>query len=329
MIARSQAVAQKEFWTGRSAPHYGLVMPFLPPMLPPGYRSQPATVDDVGAIRRLVADCERAVDGRVQTDAGSVAAVFARPGLALDSDTVLVRDRSGRLAAWAWVERHSEVDVHPNHRGRGLGAALLDWAGERALQAGSEGIVQTVPDSDDGTVALVRSRGYAPLVTAWLLEFPMPDEPSVPETPPGIVVRPLRAGDEPAVHLLVQDAFDEWQERRQSYAEWAKHTVDRPTFAPALSPLAFYDNQLVGAALSLDLPESDEGYVEQVAVRHDQRGRGIARQLLRHAFQSFHQTGRRCCTLWTHSDTGALDLYLRVGMKVRHSSTVFRKELRD
>ncbi|WP_234434247.1 GNAT family N-acetyltransferase [Streptomyces sp. NRRL F-5126] len=302
-------------------------MPYSGPMLPPGYRSRPAGTDDVDAIHALVAECERAVDGRVQTDAGSVAAVFARPGLTPNSDTVLVRDRSGRSAAWAWVDRRSEVDVHPDHRGRGLGAALLDWVGERALRAGSEGIVQTVPDSDAGAVALVRSRGYIPLVTAWLLEFTMPDEFLVPEAPPGIVVRPLRAGDEPATHLLVQDAFDGWQERRQSYAEWAKHTVERATFAPALSPLAFHDGQLVGAALSLEVPESDEGYIEQLAVRRDQRGHGIARHLLRYAFRAFHQAGRHTCTLWTHSDTGALDLYLRVGMTVRHSSTVFRKEL--
>ncbi|GAA2332619.1 hypothetical protein GCM10010431_64460 [Streptomyces kunmingensis] len=45
-------------------------------------------------------------------------------------------------------------------------------------------------------------------------------------------------------------------------------------------------------------------------------------------FRAFHRAGRRSCTLWTHSDTGALDLYLRVGMTVRRSSTVFRKDLR-
>ncbi|MFI6689704.1 GNAT family N-acetyltransferase [Streptomyces sp. NPDC050485] len=303
-------------------------MSVLAPVLPPGYRSRAATADDVGAIHALVAGCERAVYGRVQADAGAVAAVFARPGLVPSSDTVLVHDRCGRLAAWAWVDRRSEVHVHPDHRGCGVGAALLGWAEERALQADSEGIVQTVPDDDAGAVALLRSRGYTPLVTAWLLEFAMPDEPRVPKAPSGITVRPLRTGDEPATHVLVQDAFDEWQERRQSYAEWAKHVVDRPTFAPALSPLAFHGGQLVGAALSLDLPETDEGYIEQVAVRHDYRGRGVARLLLRHAFRAFHRAGRRSCTLWTHSDTGALDLYLRVGMTVRHSSTVFHKDLR-
>ncbi|MFG2533599.1 GNAT family N-acetyltransferase [Streptomyces sp. NPDC048516] len=193
------------------------------PSLPPGYRSRPAGVHDIPAIRALVTACEREVYGRVQSDAGAVAADLARPGLVSEWDTVLVLDRAGRLAARAWVDRRSEVDVHPEHGGRGLGAALLDWAPARARQAGADGIVQTVPDADSRAVELLRSRGYKPLVTAWLLEFAMPAEPSVPEPPTGVVVRPFRVGDGPAAHVLVQDAFDEWQERRQAYEEWATH----------------------------------------------------------------------------------------------------------
>ncbi|BDM69600.1 GNAT family acetyltransferase [Streptomyces nigrescens] len=304
-------------------------MSLIVPSLPPGYRSRAASAHDIPAIHALVRACEQEMYGRTQTDAGVIAADLVRPGLVPETDTVLVLDRAGRLAARAWVDRRSEIDVHPQHRGQGLGAALLDWAQRRARQAGSDGIVQTVPDADSGAVALLRSRGYEPLVTSWLLEFAMSEEPAVPEPPRGVTVRFFRDGDGPAAHVLVQDAFDEWQERRQAYEEWAMHTVERPAFAPTLSALAFAGDQLVGAALALDVPGTDEGYVEQVAVRRDHRGRGIARLLLRHTFRAFHRAGRRSCTLWTHSDTGALDLYLRVGMTVRRSSTVFRKALCD
>ncbi|MER6047853.1 GNAT family N-acetyltransferase [Streptomyces sp. NPDC001793] len=67
---------------------------------------------------------------------------------------------AARPAARAWANRRSGVDVHPAHRGRGLGAALPDWAEARARRAGSEGIVQTVPDEDAAAGALVRSCGY-------------------------------------------------------------------------------------------------------------------------------------------------------------------------
>ncbi|MFF4582011.1 GNAT family N-acetyltransferase [Streptomyces sp. NPDC001373] len=297
------------------------------PGLPPGYRARPATAEDLGAIHRLVTACEQDLHGRVHTDPGLVAADLARPGLDPELDTLLIHDRAGRLAARAWVNRRSAVDVHPEHRGRGLGGALLDWAEARGRQSGNTRIVQTVPDDDGDAVALLRSRGYEPMVTEWLLEFPMPQEPTVPEPPAGITVRPFEPGDEHDAHRVVEDAFDEWQERRKSYREWARHTVERPAFAPAMSALAFADGRLVGVALSLDLPDTGEGYIEQVAVRRDHRNRGIARLLLRTVFRSFHRQGRQACTLGTHSETGALDLYLSVGMEVRYASTVFRKDL--
>jgi ribosomal protein S18 acetylase RimI-like enzyme len=299
----------------------------LAPSLPPGYRCRPWTPGDVPALHALVSDCERDLYGLSRTDAGAVAADLTRPGLVPELDTVLVCDPLGRVVARAWVDRRSEVDVHPEHRGRGLGAALLGWTLARARQAGTDRVVQTVPDADTGAVALLRAHGYRPLVTAWLLHHVASAEPEVPEPPAGITVRHFRAGDGPAAHVLVQDAFDDWQERRQEYEEWASHTVERPAFAPEQSALAFAGDDLVGAALALNVPDADEGYLEQVAVRRDHRGRGIARLLLRHTFRAFHRAGVHSCTLWTHSDTGALGLYLRAGMTVRHSSTVYRKEL--
>lgn len=302
-------------------------MPALTPGLPAGYEGRPATSCDISSIHGLVQACELELHGRVYTDAGGIAADLNRPGLVPEKDTLLVHDGAGRLAARAWVNRRSEVDVHPRHRGRGLGAALLDWTVARAVRAGSEQIVQVVPDADAAAVALLRSRAYEPLVTQWLLEFGMPDAPAVPEPPPGVTVRSFRPEDARAAHQLVQDAFDEWQQRRQHFPEWAQHTVERPAFAPTPSTLALADGRLVGAVIALDIPDRGEGYIEQVAVHRGYRNRGIARVLLLSAFRAFHQLGRRACTLGTHSQTGALTPYLRVGMTVRDRSTVFRKKL--
>ncbi|HEU4947107.1 MAG TPA: GNAT family N-acetyltransferase [Kribbella sp.] len=302
-------------------------MSHLSPRWPAGYRSRPTTNADVAEIHRLVATCEQELYGRAETGLDGIAADLARAGLDPATDTLLVYDPAGELAGRAWVNRRSEVDVHPDHRGRGLGSSLVAWVEARAREVGGERVVQTVSDSDRAAGALLRSRGYEPLVTAWLLEIAMPGEPVVRRPPEGITVRPFRSGDERAAYQLVEDAFDEWQERRKSYEEWARHTVERSSFAPALSPLAFEGDELVGAVLSLDLPGTDDGYIERVAVRRDHRNRGIARLLLRHAFRAFYRQGRRTCTLWTHSDTGALALYERVGMTVRRSSTVYSKAL--
>jgi mycothiol synthase len=301
---------------------------FRPDRLPAGYRWRPATTGDVGAIHRLVAAYEHEVYGRALTGADRITAELTLPGLRPQDDTVLLHDGTGTPAGYGWVKgRRARVHVHPGHRGRGLGGALLAWTETRARCAGGDRLAQTVPDGDGAAAALLRAGGYSRLVTEWQLQIALPHEPEVPDPPAGITVRPFRPGDEQAAYRLTEDAFDEWQPRRKSYSEWARHTVERATFLPSASPLAFAGGRLVGAVLSLDVPGHDEGYVERVAVRRDHRDRGIARTLLREAFRTFHRLGRPACTLWTHSGTGALSLYERLGMTVRHGTTVYGKPL--
>ncbi|MEV5880871.1 GNAT family N-acetyltransferase [Streptomyces sp. NPDC052101] len=299
-----------------------------PDWLPAGYRCRSVTPADVDAIHHLVAAYERALHGREMTGADRLAAELSRPGLRPHSDTLLVLDGAGGPAGYGWVRgRRARVHVHPGHQGRGLGSGLLLWTETRARRAGGDRLAQTVSDTDRAATALLRTSGYSRLVTEWLLEIALPQEPDVPGPPAGITVRPFRHGDEQAAYQLTEDAFDEWQPRRKNYAEWALRTVERPTFLPAASPVAFAGDQMVGAVLSLDAPGRDEGYVERVAVRRDHRDRGLARTLLREAFRTFHRRGRQACTLWTHSGTGALSLYERLGMTVRHSSTVYCRAL--
>ncbi|MFJ5927052.1 GNAT family N-acetyltransferase [Kitasatospora sp. NPDC092948] len=300
--------------------------------LPAGYTARPIDpATDLPAVQHLVNTCERALGGTATTDAGALTAVLSRPGLDPATDTLLVHTADGRLAGWAWTDRRTDADVHPEHRGRGLGTALLRWIEQRARETGTAEIAQVVPDRDTAATALLDAHGFRPAVTSWLLAIDLDDLPDdLPPAPEGITVRPFRAGDpadEQAAHRLVEDAFDEWQQRRKDFDEWAAHTVRRPTFAADRSPLAFADGRLVGAALALDLPDTGEGYVENVAVHGGHRHRGIARHLLHHTFHACRTAGLAGCTLWTHSATGALDLYLKAGMTVRHSSTVRKKTL--
>ncbi|OLZ74847.1 GNAT family N-acetyltransferase [Streptomyces sp. IMTB 2501] len=296
--------------------------------MPAGYGCRSATTADVDAIHHLVAVYERALHGCPTTGADQLAAELSLPGPRPESDTLLVHDDAGRLVAYGWMKgRRAKVLVHPGHRELGLGSGLLDWAETRARRAGSDRLALTVSDADHAAIALLRAGGYSRLVTEWLLEIALPHEPDVPRPPAGITVRPFRHGDEQAAYRLTEDAFDEWQPRRKTYAEWARHAVERATFLPAASPVAFAGDQMVGAVLSLDVPDHGEGYVERVAVRRDHRDRGIARTLLSEAFRAFHRRGRPVCTLWTHSGTGALPLYERLGMAVRRSSTVYCRAL--
>ncbi|NIK60062.1 GNAT family N-acetyltransferase [Kribbella shirazensis] len=291
------------------------------------FTTRPAVLTDAAAIHALIATAEQGWHGQVQAVPDTVAADLQRPLITLDLDTRVVEASNGDLAGWAWVHggRRAQVDVHPSYVGLGLGTQLLDWAEARAREHDSDWLAQTVDDADEAGTELLRSRGYEVLATNWLLERPV--DGAAPVVPEGVTVRPFAPGDERVVHQVLQDAFDEWQPRRHEYDEWAGTTIDRPSFVPELSPVAVVGDEIVGAAISLDLPDSPDGYVDQLAVRRDLRGRGLARALLTVAAQGAGTRGKQTLTLWTHSGTGALAMYQRLGMNVRRSTTVYRRSL--
>ncbi len=290
-----------------------------------GFSSRPATTADAEAIYRLLATAETDWHGRAEVVPDQVAADLRRPELQPERDTLVVHAANGDLAGWAWVHlgKRAQIDVHPSYRGLGIGTALLDWAEQRSRDEGSEWLAQAVDDSDKAGTDLLRSRGYEVLATNWLLERPI-DQPAASELPAGVTITSYDEPAGPAVHHLIEDAFSAFQPRRKSYDEWARLTVERPSFLPQVSRLAYAGDELVGAVIALDLPESNEGYVQQLAVRADQRNKGIARAMLDETCAAFYLLGRRNCILWTHSGTGALAMYERLGMRVRRSTTVYR-----
>ncbi|MGY4766675.1 GNAT family N-acetyltransferase [Kribbella sp. CWNU-51] len=294
-------------------------------MVPPGFSSRPATVDDADAIYQLIAAAEIEWHGRAEAVQDQVAADLRRPELRLEQDTLLVHGPDGELAGWAWVHlgKRAQIEVHPSYHGLGIGTALLDWAEQRSREAGSEWLAQAVDDQDKAGTVLLRSRGYDVLATNWLLERPL-DLTVLRDLPEGLTLTPYNETQARAVHELIQDAFSAFQQRRKSYDEWARLTVERSSFRPNASTLAYAGDELVGVVIALDLTDTNEGYVEQLAVRADHRNKGIARAMLDDTCAEFHRLGRRTCILWTHSGTGALGMYEHLGMRVRRSTTVYR-----
>ncbi|HEY3556763.1 MAG TPA: GNAT family N-acetyltransferase [Kribbella sp.] len=291
------------------------------------FQTRPATLDDAPAIHEIIAANERSWHGQVQSVADAVSADLQRPLITLDLDTRVVVAPNGELAAWAWVHggRRAQIDVHPSYVGQGLGTELLDWAEARAREHDSDWLAQTVDDADVAGTQLLQARGYDVLATNWLLERPVDGD--APVLPDGVTLRPFEARDARVAHQVVQDAFDEWQPRRHEYEEWAGTSIERSSFDPGQSPVAVAGDEIVGVVISLDIPDSPDGYVDQVAVRRDFRGRGLARALLTYAALEAGRRGKQTLTLWTHSGTGALAMYERLGMSVRRSTTVYRTAL--
>lgn len=134
-------------------------------------------------------------------------------------------------------------------------------------------------------------------------------------SPPGYAIREMRAGDERAAYQLIEDAFNECPDRQpKTFDDWAAGVVLRPGFEPwQLRLVCDAADTPVGA--SFLILSGDCGYVDTLAVRADQRGRGLARALLVDSFDVARLRGAQRSELSTDSRTGALGVYLRAGME--------------
>jgi ribosomal protein S18 acetylase RimI-like enzyme len=121
------------------------------------------------------------------------------------------------------------------------------------------------------------------------------------------------------VHEVVEEAFLEWAERqRESYADFSATVIERPGFEPwQMRVVTDSDGVVVGTVVvQMAGDPAEEGFVARLAVRRDQRGRGLAQVLLVDAFAQARAHGATRSTLSTDSRTGALSLYEKVGMEV-------------
>ena len=175
-----------------------------------------------------------------------------------------------------------------------------------------------VPEGSPGDRLLERL-GYRVRWTSWVLALPEGAEIEPRELPEGYAVREARADEYPLVHEVIEDAFGEWTTReRDSYDDFRASVIGRPGFEPwNLRVVADQSGTVVGTAILVMFAGPPlEGFVERLAVRQDQRHRGLAQALLVDAFAHARARGavRQC--LSTDSRTGALSLYEKVGMQV-------------
>ena len=186
---------------------------------------------------------------------------------------------------------------------------------------------QTVISTNAEAISLFQDHGYSVRHTSWVLR--LPDDVTVDPRllPNGFEVRPFDpAKEEYAVYQIVEDAFNEWPTRVPStFEEWQSGVTGRADFDPSLLLVAISRGDIVGVACGI--PYEDEGWVQQLAVRRDQRGRGIAKELLRSLSDEFRGRGFPSVGLSTDSRTGALDLYLGLGMVVRDTYLHYSKLL--
>jgi GNAT superfamily N-acetyltransferase len=290
-----------------------------PLQLPPRYTERPLTLADAAAVTRVMAANELATVGEVLIEEADIVAEWQRPSFDVGAATVGVLGPTGELVAYAECSGGARADaaVDPEHWDRGIGTALAGWISARAAELGEPVIGMPVPQGSPGD-RLLESLGWFPRWESWVLA--LPEDASIPvrELPAAYAVRAATPQDHEQVWTVIEDAFLEWSEReREPYADWVATTIERPGALPwnvrvATGP----DGAVVAAAVLVMTEDGREGYVSRLATREDQRNRGLAQALLADAFGVARAHGATRATLSTDSRTGALDLYLHVGMEV-------------
>jgi mycothiol synthase len=284
--------------------------------LPPGLSSRPLVMSDARAVFDLMAAQEQHDLGEVASEEADIVGDWQRPSYDVSAGTVGVFD-GNRLVAYA---EHMGADrgdaaVHPDYRGRGIGTALASWMQDRARTAGATLVGMPVPLGSPGD-QLLEALGYRVRWSSWVLQ--LPEGASIPERelPEGYVVREATPDDYEACWTVLEDAFLEWSVReREPFDDFLARTVQRPGFEPwNLRLVADEAGEVVGVTVVYAV--GTEGYVDRIATRKDRRGRGIAQAMLVDAFGTAREHGATTSGLNTDSRTGALGLYVNVGMVV-------------
>lgn len=290
----------------------------LAPRLPEGLTTRPLVTTDSRAVFELMAEQERADTGVVSIEEADLVSDWARPSHDLGARSVGVFD-GDTLVAYAELSGADRADtsVLPSHRGRGIGTWLAHWLQHLGRRVGSTAIGMPVPQGSPGDL-LLEGLGFRVRWTSWVLT--LPEGATIPERelPPGYVVRTAERSELRAAHDVLEDAFLEWSVRdRETLEDFEAATSGRPGFEPwNLRVAVDADGAVVGVSLVLVSDNGTTGYVDRLAVRRDQRHRGLAQALLVDSFAQARDHGTSTSELSTDSRTGALGLYERVGMVV-------------
>ena len=290
-------------------------------IIPAGLSARPLTLDDVDDTIAMVNTCELVDSGELMWERADLLSDISVDGFDADKDWLGVFD-GDRIVAWAFLQgpRRLWIDVAPDVRGRGIGTSLRRWAIARARDRGTDRVGQTIEDSRNDVSTALRLAGFTPRHTSWILQMDHPTAPPSVQAPVGIDIRAIDIPNEEDQTLeMLETAFSEFDDRLPTPLEdWRAGVTQREGFVPDDLLVAVDGTGVVGGAFLID---SDEIWIDKLAVAATHRHRGIARALLGTAFQRSFERGYEHTSLSTDSRTGALTLYERAGMHVTRSFT--------
>jgi GNAT superfamily N-acetyltransferase len=281
---------------------------------------------------------DRADEGMVEPVRGHLEDDWANPLFRAEEDTMLAFAQDGSLAACAtcWgIDPASSVEawinVHPDHRGEGLGTWFVGWAEARARRSLRETGASTllrpiVSPSGDGRAFLERL-GYRHVRTFWHMERRLGVAQSAGRPPDGVTIRPFRDGDGPSLHRVLEASFEgHFGSEPMAYDAWEEANLRAPSKELSLLFVAERRGELVGA---LTTAIDEQAWVAELGVLEPHRGAGIGRALLRRTFAELAARGHAIVKLNVDgaNASGATRLYEDVGMTQGRSWLFYEKRI--
>jgi len=306
---------------------------------------RPSTTDDIDAVHALFVAADAVDHPTWTTPRDDVAQQFELSHIDPARDTLVAMDAAGAALAVGSVVRHPSLDEHvhvnvhgtvrPDHRGRGIGAALFAWQHARAEQQIAEVAATDAAASlpaevhvyaGENDLALVRiAEGHAYRTERWFST--MHRDLSLPiaelETPDGIELVPYSAERAEDARLARNDAFrDHWGSLPSPPERWQQFVGGR-LLRPDLSTLAVdvTDGDRIVAFCLASVDEDDwavlgpNSYIDLIGVVRSHRRRGLAPLTISRSLRAMRDAtlGTAVLDVDTESPTGANALYGGLG----------------
>jgi mycothiol synthase len=282
-----------------------------------------ANWDDFEEVVGLLAARSRAAFGVANVTADEVRNRWELPGY--DRWVAADGDRITGYAALDATQDVSHAAVDPD-----VGDALFERVAKRGRERGFESLsVIAVPD-DAPLWSLVQRHGLEHNRDVLRMWRELNGDLAEPHWADGVQVRTYTDADGERVHALLDEAYAGWDPSyvARSHEGWLAFMTGHDNFDPALFFLVERDGDLVACALHWK--EFDgQGWVKDIVVRESERGQGLGKALLQHAFRAYAERGVTRVGLKVDSTnpTGAPQLYERLGFVTDQRLSVWIKRL--
>ncbi|GAA2383140.1 N-acetyltransferase [Catellatospora methionotrophica] len=255
------------------------------------------------------------------------------------AETFVVAEDAGEIIAFGGLDRWTEDDgtelflitgcVHPEHRGRGHGSALLAHQEARAAAAGSglphQQLGGNADDSQPGSRRLLLDHGYRLAFTVVELRCLPADGTAPTALPAGLRIRPVLAEHQPKIHAAIVECFTGSHHgfRPVDYDTHLAEVRDTELWTVA------WDGDEIAGVVTAERRGSRAVDSPWVAVRPAYRRQGLALALVTRSLAAMREYRLTYASIRTVAENPhrTVDLYERAGYQVTQRMPRYRKPL--